>query len=133
MDKRIRSLIVFGEMAGFLLAILVIWLDEVADLPHFLFNAPKVSARFEEAFLESAFVLLVCGCVIASTLWLVRRITHLESFIEMCAWCRKIKVEDRWVSFESYLSEKDNLTTTHGLCEPCAEKQLKGIESRKRK
>jgi hypothetical protein len=128
-----RSLIVFGETAGFLLAILIIWLDEVADLPHFLFNAPKVPARFEEALWESGFALLVCGCMIAVTFWLLRRITRLESFIEMCAWCRKIKVEGRWISFESYLSEKDKLTTTHGLCEPCAEIQLAKIEGRETK
>jgi hypothetical protein len=133
MDKRLRSLIVFGELAGFLLAILIVWLDEVADLPHFLFNAPKVPARIEEAFWESAFVLIVCGCMIVSTLWMLRRITRLESYIEMCAWCRKIKVDKRWISFESYLSEKDKLTTTHGLCEACADKQLAEIEGRETK
>ena len=130
MNKRLRSLIVFGELAGFLFAILVVWMDEVADIPHFLFHAPKVPARFEEAFWESAFILIVCCAVIAVTLWMLRRITHLESYIEMCAWCRKIKVDKRWVSFESYLSEKDKLTTTHGLCESCAEKQLAEIERR---
>jgi hypothetical protein len=133
MNKRLRSLIVFGELAGFLFAILVVWVDEVADLPHFLFNAPKVPARFEEALWESAFVLIICCCVIATTLWMLRRITRLESYIEMCAWCRKIKVEKRWISFESYLSEKDKLTTTHGLCEACAEKQLAAIEGREMK
>jgi hypothetical protein len=125
MDKRIKILIVFGETLGFALALLVVWMDEVADLPHLLFRTPRVSPRIEEALLESAFVLLVCAGVVASTIWLFRRIRRLESFIEMCAWCRRIKVDGRWISFESYLSEKNNLITTHGLCEQCAKEELK--------
>ncbi len=121
--------IIFLEMVGFVAVMAVIWLDELADLPYYLAVADRTPPRVPEAVLESALVVLVCAGVIASTIWLSRRIEHLESYIVMCAWCRRVRVDGRWITFEEYLCEKDNLETSHGLCKACAVEQRRVVES----
>ncbi len=122
------SRIVILEVVGFVAVVAVIWLDELADLPYYLLGTPRTPGRLPEAFLESLLVLIVCAGVVASTIWLFRRIERLESYIVMCAWCRRVRVDGRWITFEEYLCEKDNLETSHGLCNACAEEQIRAIE-----
>jgi hypothetical protein len=130
-NKKIKSLLIILETIGFLLATLVIWLDELVDLPHFLFGSPQVPARIAEASMESMLVLAVGVGVVSSTMWLFKRIAHLESYIVMCAWCQKIKVEnERWITVAEYLWEKDERQITHGLCKNCAEEQMKLIKKK---
>ncbi len=128
MRPKTMSRIVFLEMVGFVAVMAVIWLDELADLPYYLNIAPQMSPRVPEAILESALVMLVGTSVIVSTVWLLRRIERLESYIVMCAWCRRVRVDGCWITFEEYLCEKDNLETSHGLCKACAEEQIRAIE-----
>ncbi len=129
MDSKATSRIVILEMVGFAAVIAVIWLDELADLPYYLGVAASMPPRVPEAWLESGLVVIVCAGVIASTIWLLGRIVRLESYIVMCAWCRRVRVDGRWITFEEYLSEKDNLQTSHGLCSACAEEQIRVVES----
>jgi len=129
MRPNAMSRIVILEMVGFVAVIVVIWLDELADLPYYLLGTPRTPGRLPEALLESLLVLIVCAGVVASTIWLFRRIERLESYIVMCAWCRKVRVDERWITFEEYLSEKNSLQTSHGVCKACAEKQLRVVES----
>ena len=129
-DKNVISWIITLEIAGFILVLIVIWLDELADLPHLMFGEPMTPARIGEALLESVSVLLVCASVIISTILLFRRIRKLESYIVMCAWCRKVKLESQWITVEEYLNGKEGVVTSHGLCESCAEKRVVEIKTR---
>lgn len=125
-SKKLKPLLLSLEIVGFILTYCIIWLDELVDLPHLLFGAPQGTARFPEALMESTLILIVAVGVVSSTLWLFKRIEQLESYIVMCAWCRKIKTEDeRWVTIEEYMWEKDERQISHGLCKSCAERQMK--------
>ena len=63
--------------------------------------------------------LLVATAVIAATLWVFRRLRVLERFLQVCAWCRKVNVDDEWVSFEQYLKREHDVKSTHGICPTC--------------
>jgi hypothetical protein len=126
-NLKIKPWLIVFEVTGFLLVFLVIWLDETIDLPYLLLGASPTPLRLSEALLESICILIICGGVVGSTLWLFKQIERLESYIVMCAWCRKVKVDERWITIEAYLQEKNNLQTTHGLCPSCAEEQLKTL------
>ena len=128
MSTKAMPWILVLEAVGFVAVLVVVWLDEVADLPHYLAGTPQSPARMPEALMESLLVLVVCAGVVASSIWLFKRIERLESFIVMCAWCRKVRVDGQWITFEEYLSERDNLRTSHGVCKACAEEQLRAIE-----
>jgi hypothetical protein len=107
------------ELLGFSLIIGVIWADELLDLPHYLFGAPATPLRIAEAAFESIAVGILGLMVIMMTLWMARRMVYLESFLVICAWCRRVREEGRWTRLEEYLSAR-RAQTSHGLCPDCA-------------
>jgi hypothetical protein len=38
------------------------------------------------------------------------------SLLTICAWTKRIKVADEWLSVEDYLLKVHGLTVTHGIC-----------------
>ena len=107
------------ELLGFGAVILILWLDEYIDVPHRFFGALKTPLRPEEFWFEALTVLVVATGVVMATLWAFRRLRILEDFIQVCAWCRKVKAQDQWVSFEQYLKREHDMQSTHGICPEC--------------
>ena len=107
------------EVLGFSILLTVLWLDEYVDVPFRYFGALKTPLRPQEFWFEALSVLLVATVVIAATLWVFRRLRILEGFVQVCAWCRKVNVEDEWVSFEQYLKHEHDVQSTHGICPEC--------------
>ncbi len=57
---------------------------------------------------------------------------NLHGMIRICAWCRKVKDEDKgWGSFEDYLHEQSSATFSHGMCPDCASRMAGQIETKK--
>jgi len=108
---------------GIVLAIL--WLDEYVDVPFRFLGALKTPARPQEFWFEALTVLFVATAVVLSTLWVFRRLRVLESLIEVCAWCRKVNVGEKWVPFEQYMKVEHDVKSTHGICPECYEKVVK--------
>ena len=122
--ERITRRLLLYESLGFVLLITVSWLDELMGLPALLFGS-AVQPNWHEAALEAVIIL---GAAIP-TLWLtrrlVRRLVYLEGFLHVCAWCRKINVnDDQWMPMEEYFKTELNTKTTHGICQECSEKFL---------
>jgi hypothetical protein len=107
------------ELLGFSLVIGVIWADELLDLPHHVFGAPATPLRIAEALFESITVGLLGLTVITMTLRIARRVVYLESFVVLCAWCRRVREEGHWTRLADYL-EARRARTSHGLCPDCA-------------
>jgi hypothetical protein len=107
------------ELVGFAALLAILWLDEYVDLPFRFFGALKTPLRPEEFWFEALAVLLVATGVVAATLWIFRRLRLLEGFIQVCAWCRKVKVRDEWLPFEQYLKREHDVQATHGICPGC--------------
>ena len=108
------------ESAAFLLIVVIIWLDELLDLPHLLFGAPPTPVRVQEGLLESILTLIVGISVVSVTWRAFRRIEYLESLIVMCAWCRRVREGGNWLTVEAFLERQHHAQTTHGICEACA-------------
>lgn len=108
------------EVIGFSILLAVQWADEYLDVPFRFLGALKTPLRPQEFWFEALAVLLVATAVVAATLWVFRRLRILESFVQVCAWCRKVNVEeDVWVSFEQYLKSAHDVLSTHGICPTC--------------
>ena len=119
-DSHIYERVILAiELIGFSILLAVLWLDEYVDVPFRFFGALKTPLRPQEFWFEALSVLLVATAVIAATLWVFRRLRILEGFIQVCAWCRKVNVEDEWVSFEQYLKRELDVQATHGICPEC--------------
>jgi hypothetical protein len=109
------------EAVGFLLIVAIIWMDELFDLPHLLFGAARTPVRWGEGALESLLTIAVGTAVVLITYRALRRIEYLESLIVMCAWCRRVRSGDEWLSVEAFLRRQHQSHTSHGICETCAE------------
>ena len=108
------------ETAGFLLIIALIWLDELLDLPRLIFGAAPTPLRVGEGMMESVMTLAVGVAVVSITLRAFRRIEYLESLVVICAWCRRVRSGNEWLSVERFLERQHNAHTSHGICEGCA-------------
>jgi hypothetical protein len=113
-----RTLLLEG--AGFLLIVAIIWMDEILDLPHLLLGAVPTPLRLGEAWLESALTVAVGTVIVSITYRAFRRIEYLESLVVMCAWCRRVRAQDEWLTVEAFLKRQHNARTAHGICEGCA-------------
>ena len=114
--------LVAGEAGLFFIVTMVLWLDEIVDFPYLLLGAPPTPYRPQEDIIETVSVLLVAIIVMIITIILLRRSRRLERFLRVCAWCRRIWVDDEWVSFEEYALRRHSLKSSHGICEECVAK-----------
>lgn len=127
-EKAIR-LVLALQIAGFALVALVIWLDELFDLPAYLYGVPPVTFSLKEATYESLAVLSLGAVIVAISYKMVKRIERLESFLPICAYCKKIRKpdtdpekQDSWQQMEVYITNKTGSEFSHGLCPACLEK-----------
>jgi len=114
--------IIIAEVLIFSAMLAVIWLDEFLDVPYRLFGAPPTPYRIEEYIIETASCALIGIVIITGTLLLLRRLDRVERYLRVCAWCRKVWMDDRWVTFEEYLSKQHTLQASHGMCPECMHK-----------
>lgn len=130
-QTRFRQIAVF-EMAGFCLILFIILMDELFDLPHILFGAPKSPVRMEEYLIEGIALFCFGAAVIYFSYRAARKIRELEAFLTMCAWCRRIRINSEWVHIEEYVKIKDKLRTTHGICQDCAREMTEEMKAKKK-
>jgi hypothetical protein len=109
------------QLAGFGFVFALIWLDELVDLPHILFGDPPTPVRLTEIAVESVGVLILAGVARLITSRILRRLAYLERFVVLCAWCRRVRLDDKWVTFEAFLGEH-SAETSHGMCPKCEQK-----------
>jgi hypothetical protein len=107
------------ELLGFLLVLGVIAADEFLDAPHYLFGTPPAPPRWSEYWFETGTILFLGVAIVGTTLWLLRRIRRLESFLVICAWCNKVRVGEDWIPVANYLSQHHEQRPSHGVCPTC--------------
>jgi hypothetical protein len=109
------------EVAAFCLIIFVSWSNELFNLSSFFFGG-DYSSNWHEALFESCVTILVAIPTIFLTWKILKRLHHLEDFLKICAWSRKIDSHGQWYSLEEYFKREHKTRTTHGLCPTCSEK-----------
>ena len=112
------------EIGMFCIILMTIWLDEFIDLPNRLLGAPATPYRIEEYLLETGLISIVAVIVIAISFVTLKKVERLEGYLRVCAWCKNVCLDGRWVSFEKYLEAQHALQSTHGICEKCHEKLM---------
>ena len=61
---------------------------------------------------------------------IVSRLTYLESFLHVCAWCRKLEVKQQWLTIEQHFAQQTGKKSSHGMCPECAktmESEIAGL------
>lgn len=118
----VSSHVIIYEAIGFIVVTLIIWLNELLDIPFFLLGAEPTPSNWRESVFETVLILLLGGMVILVTRRLFRRMKYLEGTLPVCACCKKIRDEHgNWRSIESYISDGSDAVFSHGICPECAE------------
>lgn len=127
--EKSRNLVLLVEFLGFASLIVIVWLDELINLPVFFFGPGIHQIDIEEAILESI-VILAFGLLVISISWyLIKRIGQLEKFIPICAFCKKIRkpdadpeIQNSWEQMEHYINKRTGAMFSHSVCPACEEK-----------
>lgn len=123
--RKHSSMVLLYEAAAFLVIIALSWLDELIGLPYLLFGGAPHLPDFRESAMETVAVLVIAAPILLLSRQLISRLFYLESFLKVCAWCKKVSDRDRWVPMDVYFAAEFNQRTTHGMCPDCFEK-MKG-------
>lgn len=112
--------IVLCESLGFLAVIIILWLDEILDLPHMFFGAPATPSNYIESIFETLMVLPLAFTIIFLTVKLLKRIRVLEGILPICSFCRKIRINGKWIILDSYVRDHSDADFSHSVCPSCS-------------
>jgi len=116
------------QNVGFLVIIILDFLDELIRLSSLLFNGQPFVWEFRRSTLGMLLVLAVWFVVSNSTRRILDRIRYLEKFMRVCAWCHHIDHKGRWMPMEEFLKQGFDTPTTHGICPKCLAEQRAALE-----
>lgn len=101
--------------------VVVIWLNEVLDIPHRLLGAGATAVNWREAVLESVIIIIVGVTICRLTAAVLARMRYLEGILPICAACKRIRDEQgAWHPVESYVHDRSEAEFSHGICPECA-------------
>lgn len=119
------------QHAGFLAIIILCYLNELLKLPSLLFSEHPFDFMFRRSTVEMLLILAVWLLVSNSTRRLLKYVQELESFMRVCAWCRRIDHKGEWMPLEKFMLQGFDTPTTHGICPECLRQQENAIERAK--
>lgn len=116
------SRVLWYESAGFLLLIGLCWSDEIQGLSQILFGGGPHVRDWRDSAFQTLVILYVWAIVWGLTRLLLRRLHDLGSYLKLCAWCRKVGQQGKWMKIEEYFRQDFSIPTTHGMCPECRKK-----------
>lgn len=121
MQKKRPEYILWIEGFGFGLMLVFTWLTEILRVPQYLFAEPWVT-NWNRPLLRTVIIVAVWAAVHIATRRLLRRLHHLEEYLRICAWCKKMDLNGQWVTMEDYLRSAFATQASHGVCPDCSRK-----------
>lgn len=104
---------------GFIFILVLLWVDEIFDVPYWLLGGEPTPINYKEALMESVLVLCILVLFIFISFRLGKHIKYLEGLTVICANCKKIRIQSEWIPIEKWLSEKTDVQFSHGVCAEC--------------
>src|SRR5262245_3751953 len=113
---------VLWHALGFLMLLVLTWCDAIFDLMHYLGGYPPREANIGEVALKTGVILILWIASAYKLYRIVSRLSYLEKFLHVCAWCRRIQHQELWLSLEEHFQKRTGGAVSHGVCPECAEK-----------
>jgi len=117
--SRGASRILWYESFGFLFLIALSWIGNSQGLSQLLFGGGPHTPDWRDSALQTLVIIYVWAIVWGLTKTLVQRLHYLGTFLRLCAWCRKVGQNGKWVKIEDYYRQDFQIPTTHGMCPEC--------------
>ena len=120
MTKRMISFrIVSAEIIGLVFIIALHWGNEFLDIPHHLFGTRPTPVNLPESLIETICIAVMGIPAVFNTWRNLKKIKYLEGFLPVCSYCKKIRIDDTWIPFETYISDHSDAVFSHGMCPGC--------------
>jgi hypothetical protein len=120
--------IVLYQNLGFLAILAICYLDDLLKLPAGIFSEHPLAFIFSRSMLDIVLVMAVWFLVSRSTRRILDRVSYLEKFMRVCAWCRRIYFKGQWMPLEEFMRQSFDTPTTHGICKECFRQQKTAID-----
>lgn len=108
---------IYHELLGFGIILLFCILDDMC---------PVEISRVQHALIEAIVIIGVATPIIIKTKRTSSKLYRLEGFLSLCAWCKKIKVNNEgiegWQTIEELTVSEHNIKASHGICPECINK-----------
>ncbi len=115
--------VVIYEFFSFIFIILIIWLDEMLDMPSMFLGGEPTPVNWIEASFETVIISIFGIVIIYLTAKLFQEMKYLEGILPLCSSCKKIRDDKgNWSQIEVYVRERTEAEFSHGICPECAEK-----------
>jgi hypothetical protein len=108
------------QSIGFLIVVVLTWSDAIFDLAHVILGLPHRDTDINRTALVTVVLILLWMFSAYKIYLVVSRLSYLESFLHVCAWCRKIENNDQWLSLEAHFTQKTGGRVSHGICPECS-------------
>lgn len=111
------------QSSAFLFLIVLMWLEEVIDIPYILLGGPATPINWRESLFETVVIGIISVPIIRYTYKLLTKIGYLESLLPICASCKQIRMDQEfWKGIKKVVQERAATEFTHGICPDCIEK-----------
>jgi hypothetical protein len=124
--RRELAVIAFWQFSTFVMLLLLVWVNQVLDLPSLLGGAVPSTMQIVSGVVLSAGVLIVALITIGHTYLQQKRM--LTGLVTVCSKCHKVKEEEAWARFDEYITVHSRLGVSHGLCPTCYENEMAALE-----
>jgi len=118
------------QSLGFLIVVVLTWSDAIFDLAHVILGLPHRALDINRTAITTVVIVFLWMLSGYKIYLVVSRLSYLESFLHVCAWCHKIEYNDQWLSLESHFTQKTGGKVSHGICPECSKKVLGQVPGR---
>jgi hypothetical protein len=115
------SYVALWQMLVFAMLALMVWVNELLDVPARLFDLPARPPDLIRGCVATAGVIVAAIVLVGNTYLQQRRI--VSGLLTICSYCKKIRLESRtWQRIEEYIGRRSTINFTHGVCPDCLER-----------
>ena len=113
-----RRLLVYVHL-GYMVAVCLIWMNEILDLPYYIFSSPKTPVNWVEAIINTASIGISWALTFVLARALTARIKYLEGLYIVCSYCGKIEDNKHWETIDRFLDDRSDIDLSLGICPEC--------------
>jgi len=115
------SYIAVWQGAVFVVLILLVWFNELVDLPAVCWGQPHRSLSLVRGCVATAGVLVAAIITVGNTYLQQKNI--VSGMLTICCCCHRIRLDHQmWERVEQYIGAHSSVLFTHGVCPECYEK-----------
>ena len=113
---------IFWLSMGFVTILVLTWADAFFDFANFLAGSPQQPENATETAIKTVVILMLWIFSAYKVYRIVSRLSYLENFVHLCAWCKRIEQNNEWLSLEEHFMKSSGQSVSHGMCPECAAK-----------